>query len=186
MSRCIESKTGKYDSIAAFFEKNTNKNDADLERLFNEEYPARDFSHYKSYYFKEYNLSQTRTSTCGKSCWSEPDFKAHVIDVLVEEQGHKPMPVKGLRNESGHLRMHPDIETEKNGIRYVIEVKGCYHGHRIQTGLGQLFYYEFLKKGCPKCKYILVFPEESKNASDFSDGFIEHAISRLGIEVWFL
>jgi hypothetical protein len=82
--------------------------------------------------------------------------------------------------------LHPDIVTKKDGINYVIEVKGCYHGHRIQTGIGQLFYYEFLNKGRSECKYVLVFPEGCKNATDFSDGFLENATSRLGTEFWFL
>jgi len=33
---------------------------------------------------------------------------------------------------------------------------------------------------------VLVFPEGCKHASDFSDGFLEHATSRLGMEFWFL
>jgi hypothetical protein len=181
----IESRSGKYDSISELFEKNINKNEDDLVKIFNEEYPYREFNHYKSSYYKVYDLSLSRTSRCDKACWPEPDFKAHVIDVL-KKRGYEPEPAKDVKSESGHLRLHPDIVTQKDGINYFIEVKGCYHGHRIQTGIGQLFYYEFLNKGRSGCKYVLVFPEGCKQATDFSDGFLENATSRLGMEFWFL
>lgn len=185
MGRGLTSKTGKYESIVEFFDKNAKKGESDLENMFLKEYPGRDFNHYKSRYFSEYDLGKTRTSKCDKQCWTEADFNAHVAGEL-EDQGYTLVKAKGMRDSSGELRLHPDIVAEKSGTTYYFEVKGCYHQHRIQTGIGQLFYYEFLNKGKQNCKYVLVFPEESQNAPDFNDGFIEIAEKKLNIEVRFL
>ena len=185
MGSGITSNSGNYDSIAVFFQKHAKDDLAVLEKRFENEYPGRSFKNYKKKYFEEYGLNQPRTSKCGENCWHEVDFKDHVIRKL-EDQGYTENKDMQFANNSGDLRLYPDIIMQKAGTTFIFEVKGCYHCHRIQTGIGQLVYYNFLDKHSSNNKYILVFPENSKNASDFENGFTEYTASHLGIDIWFL
>ena len=49
-------------------------------------------------------------------------------------------------SSAGGGSFYPDLLAEKDGQTYYIVVKGCYHAYRIQTGIGQLDYYQFFVK----------------------------------------
>jgi len=49
-------------------------------------------------------------------------------------------PVKAISGAGGGS-FYPDLLAEKDGQTYYIVAKGCYHAYRIQTGIGQLDYY---------------------------------------------